>query len=151
MRNLTLLPHLLHQNTHWKDITVDCIAQKFPIQINDFDAHLDPALRSWIDLPCVLCGHGDYSVQHWMRFCPVPALVGSALLNRPWRTHDWSLRPTFSSSRLAAIGVGAQLVHERSGLLPPLPPPPLHLMILFVPRNTFWIVFTHLFRSILLP
>ena len=90
--------------------------------------HLDPSLRSWIDLPCVLCGHGDNSVQHWMRFCPVPALVGSALLNRPWRTHDWSLRPTFSASRLATIGalwVGTrQFVHERSGLpLPPLPPP----------------------------
>ena len=85
--------------------------------------HLDPALRSWIDLPCVLCGHGDNSVQHWMRFCPVPALVGSALLNRPWRTHDWSLRPTFSASRLATIGalwVGTrQFVHERSGLPPP--------------------------------
>ena len=37
VRNLTFLPHLLHQNTHWKDITIDCIAQKFPIQINDFD------------------------------------------------------------------------------------------------------------------
>ena len=85
--------------------------------------HLDPALRSWIDLPCVLCGHGDNSVQHWMRFCPVPALVGSALLNRPWCTHDWSLRPTFSASRLAMIGalwVGTrQFVHERSGLPPP--------------------------------
>ena len=45
--------------------------------------HLDPTLRSWIDLPCVLCGQGDNSVQHWLRFCPVPALVGSALLNRP--------------------------------------------------------------------
>ena len=58
-----------------------------------------------------------------MRFCPVPALVGSALLNRPWRTHDWSLRPTFSASRLAMIGalwVGTrQFVHERSGLPPP--------------------------------
>ena len=87
--------------------------------------HLDPALRSWIDLPCVLCGHGDNSVQHWMRFCPVPALVGSALLNRPWCTHDWSLRPAFSASRLAMIGalwVGTrQFVHERSGLPPSLP------------------------------
>ena len=58
-----------------------------------------------------------------MRFCPVPALVGSALLNRPWCTHDWSLRPTFSASRLAMIGalwVGTrQFVHERSGLPPP--------------------------------
>ena len=37
VRNLTFLPHLLRQNTHWKDITIDCIAQKFPNQINDFD------------------------------------------------------------------------------------------------------------------
>ena len=85
--------------------------------------HLDPTLRSWIDLPCVLCGQGDNSVQHWLRFCPVPALVGSALLNRPWRTYDWSLGPTFSASKLAMIGalwVGTrQFVHERSGLPPP--------------------------------
>ena len=107
--------------------------------------HLDPALRSWIDLPCVLCGHGDNSVQHWMRFCPVPALVGSALLNRPWCTHDWSLRPTFSASRLAMIGtlwVGTrQFVHKRSGLSPL---PLLRWMILSVLRNTSWIVLTHL-------
>ena len=72
---------------------------------------------------------GDNSVQHWMRFCPVPALVGSALLNRPWRTHDWSLRPTFSASRLATIGalwVGTrQFVHER------WPPPSLPCLPLF--------------------
>ena len=36
VRNLTFLPHLLRQNMHWKDITIDCIAQKFPYPINDF-------------------------------------------------------------------------------------------------------------------
>ena len=90
-----------------------------------------------------------------MRFCPVPALVGSALLNRPWRTHDWSLRPTFSASHLAMIGalwVGTrQFVHERSGPLPPSPPPLLPWMILFVLRNTSWIVFTHLFPRRFVP
>ena len=97
-----------------------CPRQGAPLHSLD---HLDPALRSWIDLPCVLCGHGDNSVQHWLRFCPIPALVGSVLLNRPWRTYDWSLRPTFSASKLAMIGalwVGTrQFVHERSGLPPP--------------------------------
>ena len=45
VRNLTFLPHLLHQNTHWKDIAIDCIAQKFPLQINDFDGLLqNPSL-----------------------------------------------------------------------------------------------------------
>ena len=36
VRNLTFLPHLLRQNTHSKDITIDCIAQRFPNPINDF-------------------------------------------------------------------------------------------------------------------
>lgn len=91
--------------------------------------HLAPTLRSWVEAPCVLCGHGDNSVQHWLRFCPVPALVGSVLLNRPWRTADWSLRPTSSKSNMAMIGalwVGTrQFVHERSGLPPPSLSPPL--------------------------
>ena len=106
--------------------------------------HPDPALRSWTDLPYVLCGHGDNSVQHWM------ALVGSVLLNRLWCTHDWSLRPTFSALRLAMIGALWEALSSlsMSVLASPLPPSPLPLlrwMILSVLRNTSWIVFTHLF------
>ena len=37
VRNLAFLPHLLQQSGHWKDITIDSIALKFPNQINDFE------------------------------------------------------------------------------------------------------------------
>ena len=29
--------------------------------------------------PCVACGHGDNSSQHWARFCIIPVLVANAL------------------------------------------------------------------------
>ena len=71
----------------------------------------------------------DNSVQHWLYFCPVPALTGSLLLRTPWKTSNWFLQETFSAFRLAVIAglwVSArQFIHERSGLLPPsldLPP-----------------------------
>ena len=45
MRNLTFLPHLLNQNAHWKDITIDSIAQEFLLQTNDIDGLLqNPSL-----------------------------------------------------------------------------------------------------------
>lgn len=80
--------------------------------------------------PCVLlCGCGDNSVQHWLYFCPVPALAGSLLLRTPWKTSSWFLQESFSASRLAQIAglwvSTRQFVHERSGLPPPsldLPP-----------------------------
>ena len=86
-------------------------------------------LQLWASQPCVLCGCGDNSVQHWLYFCPVPALAGSLLLRTPWKTSNWFLQETFSASRLAVIAglwVSArQFIHERSGLPPPsldLPP-----------------------------
>ena len=30
---------------------------------------LPPALSHWCSLPCILCGTGDNSVQHWLLFC----------------------------------------------------------------------------------
>ena len=86
---------------------------------------------SWLGAyqPCVLCGCGDNSVQHWLYFCPVPALAGSLLLRTPWKTSSWFLQESFSASRLAQIAglwvSTRQFVHERSGLPPPsldLPP-----------------------------
>ena len=50
---------------------------------------LPPPLIRWLSHPCVLCGRGDNSVQHWLNFCPIPALPGSLLLNRPWFTRFW--------------------------------------------------------------
>ena len=45
VRNLTFLPHLLSLNAHWKDITIDSIAQKFLVQTNDVESILqNPSL-----------------------------------------------------------------------------------------------------------
>ena len=108
----------------------------------DFLPH---ALRRLIDCPCVLCNQGDDSVQHWLLVCPVTALAGSLLLNRPWTTASWFFSRTSSLSHRAIIAglwvASRQLCHERSGLPPPSlePPPsysgsPLHLCRLLVGR-----------------
>ena len=86
-------------------------------------ALLPPALSHWCSLPCILCGTGDNSVQHWILFCPIPALAGSLLLRQPWKTRYWFLSPDASLQRRALIGglwvASRQFVHERSGLPPP--------------------------------
>lgn len=92
-------------------------------------AFLPADLRAWAALPCVLCGSGDNSVQHWLRFCPVPALVGSYFLNCRWTVSDWFLHSQHSLRHraiIAALWVGSrQFVHERSVVLPsPSPPQP---------------------------
>ena len=86
-------------------------------------------LQQWASQPCVLCGCGDNSVQHWLYFCPVPALAGSLLLRTVWKTSLWFLQETLSASRLSQIAglwvSTRQFIHERSGLPPPsldLPP-----------------------------
>ena len=33
-------------------------------------------MRKLLDCPCILCNHGENSVQHWLLFCPVIALAG---------------------------------------------------------------------------
>lgn len=82
-----------------------------------------PGAFAWARAPCVLCGCGDNSVQHWLCFCPVPALACSYLLNRRWTTAIWFLHPTSPlafRALVAAFWVGTrQCVHERSGLPPP--------------------------------
>ena len=86
----------------------------------------------WCSLPCVLCGTGDNSVQHWLLFCPILALAGSLLLKQPWKTRFWFLSPDASLQRRAIIGglwvASRQFVHERSGLPPPHWPLPLLLL-----------------------
>ncbi len=106
---------------------------------------LPPPLRRLLDCPCILCNQGDNSVQHWLLFCPVTALAGSLLLNRPWTTRLWSFSkssPLPQRAILAGLWVASrQLCHERSGLPPPSlePPPaysssPFHLASLLVDR-----------------
>ena len=89
---------------------------------------LSPPLTCWLSHPCILCGRGDNSVQHWLNFCPVPALAGSLLLNRPWRTRFWYFTRNHSlghRSIIAGLWVATrQFVHERSGLPPPSLVPP---------------------------
>ena len=98
-------------------------------ETTDSLALLPPALSHWCSLPCVLCGTGDNSVQHWLLFCPILALAGSLLLKQPWKTRYWFLSPEASLQRRAIIGglwvASRQFVHERSSLPPPsLAPPP---------------------------
>ena len=89
---------------------------------------LPPPLTCWLSQPCVLCGGGDNSVQHGLNFCPIPALAGSLLLNRPWRTRYWYFTRSHSlghRSIIASLWVATrQFVHERSGLPPPSLVPP---------------------------
>ena len=89
---------------------------------------LPPPLTCWLSHPCILCGRGDNSVQHWLNFCPIPALAGSLLLNRPWRTRFWYFTRSHSlghRSIIAGLWVATrQFVHERSGLPPPSLIPP---------------------------
>ena len=97
---------------------------------------LPASLITWVSHPCVLCGHGDNSVQHWLYFCPVPALAGTLLLRHPWKTSFWFLHHSLSYTQLAqrsALWVSTrQFVHERSGLPPPsLHPPPSHSDTIF--------------------
>ena len=63
--------------------------------------------------------------KHWLNFCPIPALAGSLLLNRPWRTRYWYFTRSHSlehRSIIASLWVATrQFVHERSGLPPAFP------------------------------
>ena len=94
---------------------------------------LPPPLTCWLSHPCVLCGSGDNSVQRWLNFCPIPALAGSLLLNRPWRTRYWYFTRSHSlghRSIIASLWVATrQFVHERSGL----PHPPSYLLPYLLP------------------
>ena len=90
---------------------------------------LPPSEQAWAHHPCVLCGAGDNSVQHWLLFCPVPAMAGSLLLKTPWKSQTWYLSALLPLNKLALIcslwAATRQVVHERSGLPPPslaLPP-----------------------------
>ena len=61
---------------------------------------LPPSEQAWAHHPCVLCGAGDNSVQHWLLFCPVPAMAGSLLLKTPWKSQTWYLSPLLPLNKL---------------------------------------------------
>ena len=117
---------------------------------------LSPSLARWLSHPCILCGRGDNSVQHWLNFCPIPALAGSLLLNRSWCTRFWYFTRNHSlghRSIIASLWVATrQFVHERSGLPPPslLPPsvPPANTSALprLLAERAYQLI-PHYFRS----
>ena len=116
---------------------------------------LPAALTTWVTNPCVLCGHGDNSVQHWLYFCPVPALAGTLLLRLSWKTSFWFLHHSLSYTQLAqrsALWVSTrQFVHERSGLPPPSLHSPALSLRLYFPNGNTTLTARHFFYSIGFP
>ena len=74
---------------------------------------------SWRDCardlaPCVACGHGDNSSQHWARFCIVPVLVANVLSPSP--------NPVKSLDQLARVNtagcvIASHILHQFRRLL----------------------------------
>ena len=74
---------------------------------------------SWLDRgrdlsPCVACGHGDNSSQHWARFCIIPVLVANTL--------SPSTNPVRSLDQLARVStagcvVASHVLHQFRRLL----------------------------------
>ena len=74
---------------------------------------------SWRDrardlAPCVACGHGDNSSQHWARFCIVPVLVANVLSPAP--------NPVKSLDQLARVNtagcvIASHILHQFRRLL----------------------------------
>ena len=74
---------------------------------------------SWRDrardlAPCVACGHGDNSSQHWARFCIVPVLVANVLSPSP--------NPVKSLDQLARVNtagcvIASHILHQFRRLL----------------------------------
>ena len=63
--------------------------------------------------PCVACGHGDNSSQHWARVCIIPVLVANTLsLNQPVRSLD-------QLARVSTVGcvVASHVLHQFRRLL----------------------------------
>ena len=78
-----------------------------------------PIPASWRDrarnlAPCVACGHGDNSSQHWARFCIVPVLVANILSPSP--------NPVKSLDQLARVNtagcvIASHILHQFRRLL----------------------------------
>ena len=74
---------------------------------------------SWIDRnrhlpPCVACGHGDNSSQHWARFCIVPVLVANTLSSP---THTVRSLDQLARTNTAGCVVASHVLHQFRRLL----------------------------------
>ena len=64
--------------------------------------------------PCVACGHGDNSAQHWARFCVIPVLVANALSTPSHIV--WSL-DQLARTNTAGCVVASHVLHQFRRLL----------------------------------
>ena len=74
---------------------------------------------SWIDhnrhlSPCVACGQGDNSSQHWARFCIIPVLVANAL-----SSPDHTIQSLDQLARTTTAGciIASHILHQFRRLL----------------------------------
>ena len=101
---LLLAQQTVHMNPDCLLIAGGTTNQIWFATTSTFSLHLHPPLlRKWCSLPCVLCGHGDNSVQRWLFFCPIPACAGSLLLRKVWKTQYWFFSLSSSLSQRAII------------------------------------------------
>ena len=66
-----------------------------------------------MDERCVACGKGDNSIGHWMRWCPVPLIVGKIFLED---SHSATLQELAGKSVTAAVTV-THIVHQMRRML----------------------------------
>ena len=74
---------------------------------------------TWIDRnrnlpPCVACGHGDNSSQHWARFCIVPVLVANTLSSP---THTVQSLDQLARTNTAGCVIASHVLHQFRRLL----------------------------------
>ena len=65
------------------------------------------------DERCVACGKGDNSIGHWMRWCPVPLIVGKVILED---SHSATLQELSGRNLTAAVTV-THIIHQMRRLL----------------------------------
>ena len=64
--------------------------------------------------PCVACGYGDNSSQHWARFCIVPVLVANALSSP---AHAVTSLDHFARTNTAGCVIASHVLHQFRRLL----------------------------------
>lgn len=62
---------------------------------------------------CVACGKGNNSIGHWMRWCPVPLIVGKIILED---SHSTTLQELAGKSLTAAVTI-THIIHQMRRLL----------------------------------
>ena len=111
VRNLTFLPHLLRQNKHWKDITIDCIAQKFPNQINDFAVLVQNPSLLFRNIAASTFGDSflDYRLAHNLN---VPSRLRQLY---SWNLNSWKVitQPEYKLRKVKNFLDKARYVYKR--------------------------------------